>query len=294
MNRTSDRSKSLRPFLRLLALAALPLLLVFGFLSAAGAQEPTQASTPVAATASGDTTPTATVEPTPDLSIKTVVHIDVDPQTKPIPSGQEFEARVMVDNVEHLAGFSFTISYDPKRLQPVTPGGAEITPGLTPQDTPVAGLNGNPVKNRALGDILASSPRSEGVICSGPVAQNSTIVAACVTRFPPICLGGPAGASGSGLLGAVYFKSKGGGPTTLTLTESDLVLDDVQPPCDPADIQVQAIPNRRENVPIDLAKGGGSSSTLLVVIIGVVVVVIIAGGAGGYLWYRRRPAGQSV
>lgn len=290
MNRTSVRSDSLRPFLRLLALTALPVLLVLVFLSAASAQEPTQGATPVATISSGDTTPTATVEPTPDPNVKTLVRIEVDPQTKPIPSGQEFEARVMVDNVEHLAGFSFTISYDPKRLQPVKPGSAEITP----ENTPVAGLSGNPVKGRAIGDILASSSRSEGVICSGPVAQSSTVVAACVTRFPPICLGGPVGASGSGLLGAVYFKSKGGGPTTLTLAESDLVLDDVQPPCDPADIQVQAIPNRRENAPIDLAKGGGSSSTLLVVIIGLVVVVIVVGGTGGYLWYRRRQAGPSA
>ncbi len=274
-------------------MTGLPVFLIFAFLSAVGAQEPTQGANPVATAASGDTTPTATVEPTPDLNVKTVVRIEVDPQTKPIPSGQEFEARVMVDNVEHLAGFSFTISYDPKRLQPVKPSSAEITPGFTPADTPVAGLNGNPVKHRAIGDIFASSPRKDGVICSGTVAQNSTVVAACVTRFPPICLDGPDGASGSGLLGAVYFKSKGGGPTTLTLAASDLVLDDVQPPCDPVDFQVQAIPNRRENAIIDLAKGG-SSSTLLVVIIGVVVVVVIGGGVGGYLWYRRRQAPSSV
>jgi hypothetical protein len=288
MNRTSDRSKGLPPFLRFLALAALPVLLVLVFLSAAGAQEPTDGPTPAATIPTGEATPAATVEPTPDLSVKTLVRIEVDAQTKPIPSGQEFEARVMVDNVEHLAGFSFTISYDPKRLQPVQPSSAEITP----EATPVAGLNGNPVKNRALGDILASSPRKDGVICSGPVAQNSTVAAACVTRFPPICLGGPVGASGSGLLGAVYFKSNGGGSTTLTLAASDLVLDDVQPPCDPVDFQVQAIPNRRQNLTIELAKGG-SSSSLLVVIIGVVVVVII-GGAGGYLWYRRRQARLSV
>jgi LPXTG-motif cell wall-anchored protein len=291
MNRTSDRSNRLPPVLRLLALAALPVLLVMVFLSPVGAQQPTGSSTPAATIALGEGTPAATVEPTPDLSVKTVVRIEVDAQTKPIPSGQEFEARVMIDNVEHLAGFSFTISYDPKRLEPIKPSSAEITPELTPQDTPVAGLNGNPVKNRALGDILASSPRKDGVICSGPVAQNSAVAAACVTRFPPICLGGAVGASGSGLLGAVYFKSKGGGPTTLTLAASDLVLDDVQPPCDPVDFQVQAIPNRRENVTIDLAKGG-SSSTLLAVIIGVVVVVII--GGAGYLWYRRRQAPSSV
>jgi hypothetical protein len=222
MNRTSDRSKGLPPFPRLLALAALPVLLVLVFLSAAGAQEPTDSSTPAATIALGEATPAATIEPTPDLSVKTLVRLEIDPQTKPIPSGKEFEVRVMIDNVEHLASFSFTISYDPKRLQPVKPGSADSTPA----DTPVAGVN--PVRNRALGDIFASSSRSEGVSCSGPVAQNSTVAATCVTRFPPICLGGPAGASGSGLLGAIYFKSKGGGPTTLTLSASDLVLDDYQ------------------------------------------------------------------
>jgi len=283
MNRTGDRSTGLRLFVRLLALAALPALLLFVFLSAVGAQEPTQGATPV-----------ATVEPTPDQDVKALVRLEVDPQAKPIPSGQEFEVRVMVDNVEHLAGFSFTISYDRKRLQPVKANAAQETPD--PNVIPSTG-DAPAARARGLGEFLTTSDRQKnvGMICGAPSIneKNSTVTAICNTLGPPVCLGGLSGASGSGLLGAVFFKSKGGGSTTLTLTESGLTLDDAQAPCDPVDIKVQAIPNRRQGAVVELAKNS-NSGTLLIIIIGAVVVVIVGGGTGGYLWYRRRQARPSA
>jgi len=212
-----------------LALAALPAVLVFLLLAVANAQEATQEPTEATApAATGEASPAATGEPTPDASIKTLVRIEVDPQTEPIPKGTEFEARVMVDNVEHLAAFSFTISYDPKRLQPVTADDAQ----QTPEGNSVPGTGGPVAKTRGLGDILATSDRDKtsGMICGATEINRdaSTITAVCTTTGAPVCLGGLAGASGSGLLGAVYFKSKGGGTTTITLADAGLSLDDFE------------------------------------------------------------------
>ena len=213
--------------LRVLALAAIPAVLAFVLLSAANAQEATQEPTQATAPAgTGQPTPATTGEATPDASIKTLVRIEVDPQTEPIPKGTEFEARVMVDNVDHLAAFSFTISYDPKRLKPVTAEDAQQTPepGLVP------GRGGPVAKTRGLGDILTTSDRerTSGMICGATEINedDDTITGICNTLGAPVCLGGLAGASGSGLLGAVYFESKGGGMTTITLADAGLTLDD--------------------------------------------------------------------
>lgn len=287
-----------RRLLKLLVLASIPAFLTI-FFSAVNAQQPTQESTPVATAVESpaEATPVTgspTVEPTPGPNVTTVVRIEVDPQTKPIPEGTEFEARVMVDNVQHLAGFSFKINYDPNRLQPVKASGSNRTPASTPGGSPIGNLNGDPVKQRGMGDILVSSPRGSALVCPNAVVQANNVVATCVTITGPVCQGGAVGASGSGLLGAVYFKSKGGGRTTLTLTEATLVLDDLAPPCDSTS-PTQLIPARpAQNATVDLADTGGISGLLLGVIIGVVVVVILAGGAAGYVWYRRRQTGASV
>jgi hypothetical protein len=272
--------------LSLLALAAAPVLLIVALLSVASAQEPTQTTAP---DATGVATPAVTGEPTPDLSITTVVRLEIDQQTEPFPSGTEFEVRVLVDDVEHLAGFSFTISYDPKRVQAVKPGDAEATPDSVEVPSP----RGDPAKSRALGDIFAASPRADSVNCPTPLIEDDAVSAFCVTLAAPICLGGPIGAGGSGLLGAVYFRSKGGGPTTLTLAKSELVLDDAQPPCDPEELPLQLIPNRRQSLTLDLAETGGSSTMVIIVIV-VVALAVAAGGAGGYIWYRRRQTHSAV
>jgi len=217
---------------KLAALVSAPALLVFALATITNAQTPGGGITPegtpitVEAAPTFQPTPAATVTggptATPDLSIKTVIRIEADPQTAPIKRGTQFEARVMVDNVDHLAGFQFSISYDPKRLEAVKASGAGSTPGVTP----ILSIPGNAVDGRGLGDFLSTSARAGGIFCSGPADQDSQISATCVTNDAPVCWGGPAGPSGSGLLGAVTFKSKGGGPTTLTLSTGQLVLDD--------------------------------------------------------------------
>jgi hypothetical protein len=49
---------------------------------------------------------------------QTVVRLQIE-GVQPVESGDEFQAAVLVDNVEHLAGFDFTIGYDPERVKPV-------------------------------------------------------------------------------------------------------------------------------------------------------------------------------
>jgi hypothetical protein len=288
---------------KLAALVSAPALLVFALVAIANAQTPgegiTPAGTPITVGPPSTAQPTpaasATGGPTatPDLSIKTVVRIEVDPQTAPIERGTQFEARVMVDNVDHLAGFQFSISYDPKRLEAVKASGAANTPGVTP----VLSIPGNAVDGRGLGAFLSTSARAGGLFCSGPADQDGKVSATCVTNDSPVCLGGPAGPSGSGLLGAVTFKSKGGGLTTLTLAKSELVQDDVQPPCDPNDpnFQVSLIPNRQQNADVNLgADTGGGSNTMLIVIVIVVLVIAVGAGGGGFLWYRNRQSGAGL
>ena len=60
-----------------------------------------------------------------------------------------------------------------------------------------------------------------------------------------------------------------------------------------ADGAVASIQSRRENAPVDLAKGGGNSTMLIIVAV-IVVLLVAGGGAGGYVWYRRRQTGASV
>ena len=220
MSRNDHRSGVPKRLLSLLALAAVPVFLIFALLSVAGAQGPTPTTVPEV---TGEATPAGTA--TPDASIRTLVRLEVDPQEKPISKGTEFEVRVMVDNVEHLAGFSFTISYDPKRLEAVK---EEDSADATADGQDVPSPNGDPAKNRAMGDALTSSPRGGGVSCRQPLIKDNAVSAYCVTLAPPLCLGGPIGASGSGLLGAVYFKSKGGATTVITLADADLTLDDYE------------------------------------------------------------------
>jgi hypothetical protein len=181
----------------------------------ASAQEtPEEDATPSEAAPTG--------EPTPGPDVTTVIRIEVDQREDPIPKNEEFEVRVLVDDVEHLAGFSFEISYDPKRLEPVLEEGEDSE---TPLPTPVAGEGEGVLRTRALGDFLKSTGREE-MFCGAPVVRGNSVAALCTLLGPPLCLDGQPGVSGSGLLGAVYFKSKGGGRTTLSLVNTGLALDD--------------------------------------------------------------------
>ena len=221
----------------------------------------------------------------PARAQETLVSIEIVADLQPVPSGEEIEARVLVENVEHLAGFSFTIEFDPKRIEPIEDD-VELPPGE--QD-----LGDLPVRALDVGAFLTESERSEGIICARSVARDTdgdgkreAVVVSCVTTGPPLCLDGAPGVSGSGLLARVFFKSKGGGSTDLTLTASTLVLDDIED-CDIDEGGAQQIPHRPVHATVELEGGDGTSATVIGIIVAVVVIAVIA-GVGGFLWYRRR------
>jgi hypothetical protein len=280
MRRQDEAGRVMRRMGQLVGLVALSVLPALFLFSSVGAQE-----TPTM-------TPENGVEPTAQAPTDAaVLRLEVDAAEQPIPKGDEFEVTVLVDNVEHLAAFGLSIQYDPKRLEPVE---RELPEEATPLPTSLGSETdggGTLVSARDVGAFLADSERGEGMICPDPSAKNGEVVLSCVTIGPPVCLDGLAGASGSGVLGRVLFKSKGGGTTTLGLANTSLALDDAEP-CDPAGLlQPPVVPHQVEGATIELAETGGIPWMIVGPIIAVVVIVVIGGGVGGFLWSRRGGTG---
>ena len=241
---------------------------------------------PVHAQDQGTATPASTPGEQP------VVRMEIGAPKQPIDSGQEFGVSVLVDNVQHLASFDFTIQFDPQKLEPVQEA---ATGSGTPEAVPTTNITQGGRQNIRVdnaGQFLSTSDRGQNVSCPVHFAQGSTVAVNCVTLAAPLCLGGPAGASGSGLLATVYFRSKGGGATKLTFAKTTLIPDDLDPPCDPEAIgSSPSISHRHEDSSVELSGGSGGSNGAIIGVVAVVVVVLAA-GAGGLLWYRRRAPGS--
>ncbi|MEX0786758.1 MAG: cohesin domain-containing protein [Dehalococcoidia bacterium] len=246
---------------------------------------PTDEGTPADATPPSQGTPTGVPE--------TGLRIEIVAEEEPVPSGDRFEVQIFVDNVEHLSAFDFVLQYDPDRLLPVAEGGEAVaTPSTDPATEGEANVLGE------LGQFLETSPRGESATCQGPytlAAQRGNVLALCASIAPPVCLGGPDGASGSGMVGTVTFEARGGDMTTLRLVSSNLISDDVPPPCDPdSDSFIpQRIAHTTSEATVLLKSSeGGISTLLLIAIVAVVVVVVLGGGGAAYYWYQRRSASQ--
>jgi hypothetical protein len=188
------------------------------------------------------------------------MRIEVHGPPQPIADGEQFEVQVLVENVEHLAAFEFTIAYDPDRV------------------------SYERVEDQ--GEVLSSSQRGQNASCPDATAGAGTVTVLCSTLGPPVCLGGVPGAAGSGLLATMFFKSKGGSTTMLDLRETTLVLDDIQP-CDPDTGLTQAIEHSAAGASVEL-EGNGNSYVLLASISAAVAVVLVSASFAGFLWYRRR------
>ena len=251
-------------------------------LSAAGAQETPEDETPAPTPGTPQTTPGQDVTP---AAGGTQIRLEAVAPEQPVPDGEEFQIRVLVDNVEHLASFDVQVSYDPDLVEPV--GAEQATPAPTPED--IEGLA--QVEN--IGAFLESSARGPSINCAAPSPffRGSSVTFTCATFDLPVCLDGPEGATGSGELGSIRFRVKGdGGTATFALVRSTLVLDDIVP-CDPVDGDSVAIEHTRGGpVSVEVEGGGGGLSGVLIGVIIAVVVVVVIGGGGGYLWYRRRAA----
>ena len=235
---------------------------------------------------------------TQDTSTRVFLEIEA-PGGEPVNDGDTFLVHVMVSDVEGLSAFDFQLGYDGDRVRPI-PLDADDSVIPTPfAGTPVGSSDDKVVNIRVEGEagqFLADSPRSS--FCSSPFTIRTLqerVLAGCAGVAPPPCLGGPSGVDGSGRLGTVVFESQGGEMTDIVLVQSLLVLDDVEPPCDP---EGDLIPVRIAHEPggpvTVLLSGGDGSSVLLIVVIAVVVVAVLGAGLGGFLLYQRRDASSAA
>lgn len=221
------------------------------------------------------------VEPCPDGEAQTIAHgtetstvliireghtvqdepalVKINAPVEPIEAGEEFAVELLVEDVEHLAAFEFTISYDPELM--------------SYERVEDAGL------------FLATGER-QNISCPDATSREGWLNVFCVTRvLGAYCVGAPAGASGSGLLARVILKARGEGEAMLELSDpTTLALDDAIP-CD-ANLNIPEIPHTRESATVELLGGDGLPWLIVGPIIGVVALLVIGGGIG--LSLRRR------
>lgn len=278
MRRDTSARSSARPvgWLTAAALAAgLALLLL---LSPARAQEETATPFDIEGLI-------GTEEPTPEPDTDTVIRIEVADDVQPLGEGEEFEASVVIESVEHLAAFDFTIAYDPERIEPIFEEG-EPSDGAAVE-------GGTNIVVREAGQFIETSDRGDSLQCPIHFDRSSQLTVSCNTFGPPVCAGGAEGASGSGLLAIVPLRSKGGGDTTLEFITSNLILDDIEP-CDlEGEARVIRIPHRRVDTTVGLVGPGVGTGTIIAIVAGVVVIAAV-GGSAGLFWYRRRRARMSA
>jgi hypothetical protein len=142
-------------------------------------------------------------------ALSATLRVDVEtPGT--INVGEEFVVTVRIENANEVAAFGFRLLYD-----------HNAATYLSTAD---------------LGAFFTTSERP--AICGDPSDHHDEPLWDCVTLGAPRCLGGPAGASGSGVLARLTFRADRAGTTALALSNTSLVWDDVQP-CNPA---AEAVP----------------------------------------------------
>ena len=129
---------------------------------------------------------------------------------------QAFELTVIISNAIGLGAFDFGLSYDETLVE-------------------FLGVEGY--------EFIASSARA--IICSdGSGSQAGSKQFVCASTSPPVCLGGPPGASGTGTLVTLRFRPLKLGEGELTFTTLHLISDDVDP-CDPGgNLEIIMLPVR--------------------------------------------------
>jgi hypothetical protein len=136
------------------------------------------------------------------------------------------------------------------------------------------------------GTVTAWFPASETdkALEAGEVEETRVFVN-CVSVGPPVSQGGSPGVSGSDALATVSFEAIGDGTAQLQLTDTALVLDDLD-----ADGAVQTIPHETQSASVQLEGGGDSGSSWVVIAVaaGVAVALVFV---GGLVLLRRGHAG---
>ncbi len=173
--------------------------------------------------------------------------------------GDDVEVSILASDVHNLAAFQFTLKYNSSILKYVS------------------------VKE---GAFLGSSGRE--VECLDPRVANSgkqeTLQYNCVTLGPPKSLGGKAGADGSGTLVVVTLSPKGGGTTSLDLSDAMLIAAEIDAEGMPVQIATSV-----QGASLDVK--GSSGFPWLVIGSSVGALVVIGAIGGGVLLLRRRSGG---
>ena len=160
----------------------------------------------LAATATAFLNSEVTVDILPeDASSAAGAAVRIEPATVTALGPPIVSVEVFISDASGVAAFDFTLRYDASLLEFV---GREASP------------------------FISSSPRGSGLSCPEPVDEGGIVNVVCVTTGAPACLGGLAGASGSGTLATLTFKPLKPGQGQLVFTDLKLVGDDLQP-CDP-------------------------------------------------------------
>lgn len=241
----------------------------------------------------------ATPTPTPGAGT-TILRVEAPPG--PFSEGEQFDVQLMVENVEHLGAFEFYMEYDSDKLRLLSgqmepffleaerqsdcsgPNGwVELSGAVDQIETDLNTIQGVVVqRNEDEGRVTSWFPAEETdkALQAGHV-ERTRVFAFCVSRDAPASLGGQPGVSGSGVLATMTFEAIGDGPAELQLQDTDLLLDDVDPPGDPASQVIPSIPHETESASVELAGGGGGSSPWLIIGVaaGVAVALVVVGGA---------------
>ncbi|MGD0114932.1 MAG: cohesin domain-containing protein [Dehalococcoidia bacterium] len=187
----------------------------------------------------------------------TTTKLTVQPPSsdQPIKQGDpDFDVNILVSDMHNLAGYQFSLQYDPSVLKFVD------------------------VK----GDTLLGSTGRE-VNCPTKNDNSGLLQFVCVTLAPPVgSLGGKAGPDGSGTLAVVTFAPKGGGDSPLNLTDVKLVAAEV----DQGGMPVET-PSTTEDASVHVV-GTSGGFPWLVIALAVGAVVVVGGGGGAFIVKRRR------
>jgi hypothetical protein len=174
---------------------------------------------------------------------------------QPLKQGDpDINVNILASDVHNLAGFQFSLKYNPSVLKFVD------------------------VKENA---FLGSTGRQ--VNCPTKNDNGGLVQFICVTMSPPVSRGGKAGPEGTGTLAVVTFSPSGGGDSGLDLSDVKLVGAEI----DQGGMPVETTPSI-ENASIHVVGTGGGFPWLVIGGALGAVVVIGAIGGGGLVMMRRR------
>ncbi len=165
-----------------------------------------------------------------------------------------FTVSVVIDDVVNLAGFQFSLEFDPTVLE-----------ATAVQEGPFLGSSGREV------------------MCGGTEIAAGSARLLCVSVGATVSQGGVAGPDGGGVLAVVEFIAVGEGETSLGLRDVKLVEAEVDESGAPV-----GIPAATLDGVVTVAGGDGFAWVLWGPVIAVGAVLIVSAAAASLWWFRLR------